>query len=368
MKPSDYATGRAILDAEPRLQIHILYAIFQNLDYGWTLNSLHNNLFARSLPWTAMDLERLLARRTEQRLYTGDWSGVLRTVQRFLEQGNHLTPAMETSLRVMRKWLTATQGAEVRKLNARISALLGEEKAALPDAGETWADAALADIAALPQEKQTAWKRLLAHAQDSEGAKPTAAWRKEAKACVTGVGEGAFREHVARWFAAVTAPPMQTLRHEYNGRVYETHQSGASDRNISLLKGLAWLCADYTEPEIARALAKLTESSLKKIPGSGPWAVRAATAAIWSLTEMGCAEAVGPLGRLKTKVTFRTALNRKDAHGAESTLRLFLSAGARLDAAELARALCRASDPGPYCAAAYLAFLRGRAQSAGHLE
>ncbi|HZT43887.1 MAG TPA: DUF4132 domain-containing protein [Chthonomonadaceae bacterium] len=103
---------------------------------------------------------------------------------------------------------------------------------------------------------------------------------------------------------------MKTNRHEYSGHVYESHQSLGSDRNISLLKGLAWLCADRAEPEIARALAKLVEGSLKKFPGLGPWAVRAANGAIWALTEIDCAEAVGQLGRLKTKITFRTALNQ----------------------------------------------------------
>ena len=78
---------------------------------------------------------------------------------------------------------------------------------------------------------------------------------------------------------------------------------------MSLLKGLAWMCADFKETEVARALAKLIEAGLRKQPGVGPWAVRAVNAAIWALTEMNSPEAVGQLSRLKTKVTFRTALN-----------------------------------------------------------
>jgi hypothetical protein len=310
IKPRDYAAGRAILDAEPKLQIGVLFAILDEKDRYWVLTSLQNSLLAHNLPWTATDLERLLACIHEKEYFTYGWSSELRPVQRFLEQGNRLTPAMETALRAMRTSLQTLQNADARKLHARLSELLGETKSALPDAGETWADAALADVGALPQETQAAWKRLFAQAQDSENARPTSAWRKESKACIAAVGEEPFREHVVRWFTAVTAPPMQTLRHEYNGRVYETHQSGGSDRNISLLKGLAWMCADRTETEVARALARLTEVCLKKLPGIGPWAVRAATAAIWSLTEMEGAEAIGQLGRLKTKVTFRTALNQ----------------------------------------------------------
>ena len=51
--------------------------------------------------------------------------------------------------------------------------------------------------------------------------------------------------------------------------------------------------------ELARALAKLTEGSLKKIPGTGPWGVRAASAAVWALGEMECEESVAALCRCR---------------------------------------------------------------------
>ncbi|HZT42973.1 MAG TPA: hypothetical protein VFA07_12465 [Chthonomonadaceae bacterium] len=95
-KPQDYASGRAILDAEPRLQIHVLLAL--NERYEWILDPLQNALYARSLPWTAEELEQLLAC-SGHRDYR--WSGVLRPVQRFVEQGNSLTPAMKAALSTM---------------------------------------------------------------------------------------------------------------------------------------------------------------------------------------------------------------------------------------------------------------------------
>src|SRR5262249_43657243 len=161
-------------------------------------------------------------------------SGVLRPIQRFLEQGHPLTTVMEKELRAARTAMQQIQSADARKLHARLSGLLGEEKSALPDAGETWADAALADIAALPQEKQAAWKRLLAQALDSEASKPTPSWRKEAKACIASVGGEDFREHIVRWFGLVTSPPMKTARYQYGEQVYERQEPGGSDRNISL--------------------------------------------------------------------------------------------------------------------------------------
>ena len=223
---------------------------------------------SRSLPWTPEELERLLD------LHKGDsvyyMSDGIRPVQRFKEQGNALTPKMTAALREMQKTLNEAQGADARKLLVRVSALLGEEKSVLPEAKETWADAALADVAKLPEAEQTAWKKLFAQAQSADGAKPTAAWSREAKAAIAAVGDEAFRNSVVRWFGLVTMPAMITTHTVYNGRTYDQQHSSGSDRNIGLLKGLAWMCADQTGTEVARALAKLIEAGLKKTARSRP--------------------------------------------------------------------------------------------------
>ncbi len=308
-KPEEYDSGCAILEADPRFQITVVFAMLQMPSNAYRVAGLRNLLMARNLPWTTGDLEHLLELRRDAQVYfIGD---VLRPIQYYKTQGNALTPKMTEILRVMQTTADNEAGADARKMLVRINALLGEEKSVLPEAGEAWADAALADNEKLLGAEQTAWKKLFAQAQDSEAGKPSAAWSKEARTCIAGVGEEAFRQSVVRWFGLVTMPAMKTLRHEYEGgRVYEHQVSSGSDRNINILKGLAWMCADRTETEVARALAKLIEAGLKKQPGIGPWAVRAVNAAIWALTEMDSSEAVGQLGRLKTKVTFRTALNQ----------------------------------------------------------
>jgi hypothetical protein len=308
--PKEFASGRQILDAEPRLQIHLVFVLFDPKRHDWRLNDLQTALLARSLPYTQTDIENLLTLSLSRGYYNGRFPSVLRQVSRFIKQGNELTPAMRKALKGIKEWTATINITEARKIAVQIVELVGEPISVQPDAGESWADAALADLATFSSEAQGAWKRVFAHAQTAESAKPNAAWRKEANACVTAVGETAFREAICRWFQAVTLPPIKTNRSEYGGEVYESHASGGSDRNISLLKGLAWMCADRKEPEVARALGKLIEASLKKIPGLGPWAVRASNGAIWALSEMESAEAVAQLGRLKTKVTFRTALNQ----------------------------------------------------------
>jgi hypothetical protein len=307
-KPQELAAGAAILAAPPRIQALVVIAMKPGEVPEWRLNGLKTILTCRDLPWTAVDMDRLLDRGERVNYWATDWDTILRVLKRFTDQGNALAPSVTAALRELMKSLEDAPGAHVRKLQARLTALLGEENSVLPDRGDGWAEAALADIALLPNAQQAAWKRLFAHAQNSESSKPTKPWRKAAASLVEAVGEDEFRLSIERWFALVTVPPMRAVQHEYAGRTWENQQSAGSDRNISLLKGLAWMCADLHGAETARAVARLVEGCLRKQPGTGPWASRAASAGIWALTEMEGAEAVGQLGRLKTKVTFRPAL------------------------------------------------------------
>jgi hypothetical protein len=314
-KPTQFASGRALYAADPRTQVYVTLAILskeRRSFYSSPLEPVLASFFARKLPWDAVTLRTLLNHIQTDYYWGSYWSHALRCVAGYLEAGNALNFELNAALREMQKKLLAISNTDARKLSARIGDLLGEDKATQPDSGETWADLALSDLAAMPTEQQNAWRRLLAQAQASDGAKPSTAWRREAKTRVEAVGEASFRKCITRWFAEVAPPPIRTHRHEYPGGTYESHASEGSDRNISLLKGLAWMCADRDETALARALAKLIEVSVKKIPGTGPWAVRAATGAVWALTEMRCPEAVSQLGRLKTKITLRTVLNLVD--------------------------------------------------------
>src|SRR5262249_47187265 len=99
-------------------------------------------------------------------------------------------------------------------------------------------------------------------------------------------------------------------QHTYAGQTYDIPEAQVSDRNVSLLKGLAWCCGGRSEPELARALARLADGALEKLPGTGPWAVRAASAAVWALGELeGEGSAPAPC-RLRIKVTHRGTLQQ----------------------------------------------------------
>jgi hypothetical protein len=123
-------------------------------------------------------------------------------------------------------------------MSATLARLIGTERLALPYAGDRWAAMASADIAALSTEEQTHWKRLFAYVEDCEGGKPTSAWRKHGQSLVAAVGEETFQTYTARWLSAVTPPPPPP------SGAYEPFPSSGTQRNISLLKGMTWLCVD----------------------------------------------------------------------------------------------------------------------------
>ena len=298
----NYAVGRAMLKADPRLQATLFFLSLPLITrkHDPVLGSIRRKLIGRTLPWNETQLERLL-----QIGNSSDSEHLLRQVEDYQKRCSTLTPKMTAELHRILAVLNRYSNVSTRKMIPRFMKLLGEGRSVLPQAGEPWADASLAELAALPVAEQTGWRMLFAQAQDCEAAKPSATWRKAARDCIESVGDESFRRSIVRWFHLVTLPPLEP---PYVNAAPNYSGSRASDRNITLLKGLAWMCADRTDTETARSLAKLVETGVRKQPGLGPWAIRAVNAAIWALTEMDCTEAVGQLSRLKTKVTYRTAL------------------------------------------------------------
>ena len=314
---SKILAGGKILEADPRLQIAVVLVAAEHANHGeGRFTTLLNGLLARGLPYTTDDLERLLdtAARSDSFTYTwGSGGHLIRHVRRFKDgNGGALTPSMRTALQKIHKGM-ADDYAPNRKTKSAIEELLGIADAALPDPGAPWTDRALADISAETPEARAAWAALFQHAQSAEGpSKPSAKWLKEAEARIKAVGEPAFVEHVTRWFGLVTLPAH--LVGLYEDRWSETTEEAndyyqrryQGEGNITLLKGLAWMCGTRPEPEVARASGRLAEACFRKVPGIGPWAQRVTSAAIWALGAMPAGgEAVAQLGRLKLRIPHR---------------------------------------------------------------
>ena len=321
-------TFQAILDSDPALQVAVLDELCDGTCHI-NLVPLKQRLLSRDLPLSECDCELLLKDAASTDYYFGHWGGVLRTVKRYTGRGGRLTPKMQASLATMYKGASKYSHAEVRKHKTIIDGLLGRSSSLLPEAGEAWAGAAIADVGA-----SAAWTAVFAHAATADSSKPSAKWLKEAENKRQVVGEEEFSRRVAVWLAkaappppfALTAPQMPHVDHPtrefYKSKEYQDYQkangeyysrfreylNGISEKNITILKGLAWYSAASNSPELARALSHLTEAAFSNVPERGAWAKSAGNAAIWALGQMAGGVGVGPLARLRTRLRDRSAL------------------------------------------------------------
>ncbi|MFG2330402.1 DUF4132 domain-containing protein [Streptomyces sp. NPDC048604] len=165
--------------------------------------------------------------------------------------------------------------------------------------GEAWAEQATADAPAA----------LLAHLLTATGARPTAAWDKAALALAE--DPEAVREAAVRWLGLAGAPRTVEL---YVREGWPDHNRLYDPHNADALKGLAWLVSLLPpDPAAVRALGRLVEVSLRKVPGIGPHSPKVANAAVFALARVGHEAALAELARLSTKVTYKGTLKQLTA-------------------------------------------------------
>lgn len=171
--------------------------------------------------------------------------------------------------------------------------------------GEAWADAALAHVA----EAGTAWEGLLRHALTAAAARPAAKWDRVARALIDGIGPDEVRSAVVAWLGLVGRP--RTLPYEDRDAV---HNGGYDPYNATALRGLVWLLPLLPpHPGTARVLGALVETSLRKVPGTGPRGPKVANAAVFALARGEDDAALGELARLGSRVTYRSTLKQIEA-------------------------------------------------------
>lgn len=347
MKPSTYASGRAILESEPGVQAYAVKEIFLNLHpgYGSPLMSLQVQLFSRNLPYSEADLEALLSKASSTTAWEGQWGAVIRVVRRYAEEVGSLPPSLVDGMRTLRAKVTQYSGAENRKFAMQIDTILGDSTINQPGPGDAWSDRALSDLAGMPSEKRSAWKALFAHALTADGAKPIAKWQAEAARHRQAIGEDTLTRHLAEWLSLVSLPvpfdrpvpqnigpavlttteeiqaaaPYRIAYVEYHTALkeHQSRQQRSSEKNQALLKGLSWYAAASASPEVMRGLAHMTQIAFSTVVTQtafsdystrGPWATKVGNAGIWALGQMPGGIGVGPLARLRTRLRDRGAL------------------------------------------------------------
>lgn len=173
--------------------------------------------------------------------------------------------------------------------------------------GEAWSDAFLARLDALSAEQRQHWPALVAHARTATTGKPSAKWLKEGQKHLDAVGADTFRHVLSESLPLLSRPRTFPLRED-------SHYTGNPNQlidefNAQSLKGLLWLAplagADAT---LARAVAGVVDSALKKVAGVGPRAPKVANAAVYALSQMESDAALSALARLSSTVTFKGTL------------------------------------------------------------
>jgi Domain of unknown function (DUF4132) len=218
--------------------------------------------------------------------------------ERVLAVGRPLAPEV---IAVLRRMVDYERWGEPSSLKP----LLANIPAPPLNAGEAWADRVNADLETAGER----WNDLVRHAATATSAKPTARWESRAKDLLNGLDDAGNR--LRGWLALVGRP--RTIRLNRTG--YEPDVNEAYDAvNATTLRGLVWLTVWLPEqPETARVLGGLVETSLKKVAGIGPRSPKIANAAVYALSRFPAEAALAQIARLAARVTYKGTLKELNA-------------------------------------------------------
>ncbi len=296
---------------DDRREIHLLWLLISHLDY-------------RRLPYTREDVVHLLDR-SATAVAAGPVRGIesltmqelLAVISKWSREHGIGAEGRAAAGRLRKAVLAATDGAPVWQ--ARREEILDLLVDLLDDGGpegllsdrDVWGHLVREALTRMLPSERAAWRWVLEQAAAATGARPTGSWRERANKAVAVVGEDAFARAVVPWFEWYVAPP----RGAGGGVDTELPKlSGTAERNITVLRGLVWCCAEQGDPRLARAVADATEASFKKVPGVGPRSVRIGNAGIYALGAMPGMHGLAQLARLRQRVVYAQA--RKAIDGA----------------------------------------------------
>jgi hypothetical protein len=326
IKPADYASGRRMLEAPEAERIALIEAMLHRMAWvhrkHWysfstsfgILRKLAHQIWRRELPYTpdqaAAVVSIISAQMAGTHWFDDELGPILKICERLKSQGA-LSPALREALRHLRGSMCAGspwESAARKRARDTIGRLIARQPPPPLDAGEAWSNAALEDLKALPPAQQETWGALLHHCAGATPSKPTRKWSRAAKEMVEAVGRDEFKMRVVRWFDLVAQP--RPVHRAAPSRWQPDPDYLITDRNAGVLKGLAWCCADWPDPEISSALGSLAEASFKKIPWLGARCPKVGNACLHSLSATSSDHAAAQLSRLDSMVKQPTVKKR----------------------------------------------------------
>ncbi|HEX2642215.1 MAG TPA: DUF4132 domain-containing protein, partial [Thermoanaerobaculia bacterium] len=300
------------------------YVFSTDFNHRQILKALLSALLRRTLPF---DRERILAlaesagRFRNHNIWQLPAAAVLGTFEEFLG-GERPDAALLAALRPFVEGLRALPDvAEKRRLLQRMENLLQGTRErvekSLPDGGEAWADALLAEVQVLPADAAQLWRELFVHLRTATAAKPGEKWLRKAEEIVDRIGQDSFSR-----IAALTLSRIGKT-----GRMVRNRAKGVEDPTLieedhaDLLRGLVWAAGRRADARLIPALGDAAEACFKKITNFGPRSAKVGNACLYALSHCADPAAVAQLSRLKSRIRNASALKQLETALAEAARR-----------------------------------------------
>ncbi|MBX9723803.1 MAG: hypothetical protein K2X81_20520, partial [Candidatus Obscuribacterales bacterium] len=299
-----------ILNAQPELQRAVLLAsLLEKFDLGKDAykariarSDLGHRLLQRRLPLSSDDFATIISAALQRNDDT-IWSSLLARLEGYLSE-NPLTDSLNLALLDLKSFLSARQFSIDRGEDhaKRLRRLLSDGSfRGLLDINELWALRAVRELEALPEKKQSEWKKLLKHTIQLTSTKPSNKWLSQAKVLSDQIGEADFVETISRWLTLIEKRKDPTFPTITTKDGIELDPELILPENAEVLKGLVWMSTNYENEELSCTISDAAEFSLEKVKNFGPRCTKVANACIHALSEAGNKSAIAALGRLKAR-------------------------------------------------------------------
>ncbi len=319
IKPSELASGRAILDADPALQIAVIRAALSHRshpthDYkvAHGVNVLVGQLCKRALPYTLDDVQQIVSTlaSTDHVLYRTPAQALLRSLARPLADPATLATCRSSLEELRGHVVSGYSSADQRKFLRLLDEILGGQQ---EDAGfvlprDEWADQVAPAFDLVDPQTRERWVALLRHCMTGSGSAPTSKWLAAATPLRDALGPDAFVRLAAAWIGAFrkssNKPP------QYGPPVTAEASRGCllHEDNATLLRGLIWSCAGVEDAALAAALADAAIAGYRKVTGVGPRSAKVAGGCVYALKQIPGLHGPAQLERVRLNVKQPTYL------------------------------------------------------------
>jgi hypothetical protein len=302
--PGDLASGRAILAADPEMQVAVVRLTLLHPPRAWHAeHALLSQLARRNLPYTPADISTILqVLRTETSLYRTPVQALLRALARPLSDPTTLEACradLETVRATVQTWYSS---AEQRKMLRLVDELLGGQQEPPVVYSDEWGDQVRPQFDEMDADVRKRWVALVRQCAASKGGAPTTKWIAATEPLLDALGKETLVRLALSWLGAFrksgNKPP------ERDRETYDLVNNGCLlvEENSDLLRGLAWACAGVEDATLAATLADAAIAGYRKITGVGPRSAKVAGACVYALKSMPGLHGAAQLERVRLGV------------------------------------------------------------------